>query len=109
MVFYFSVTSTAVSAVPLWWTWKTPGLDTALVMAAAGFFATHGQILLTASYSLAPAARIGPYTYSTVLFAALFGWIGWQETPDLYSLVGALLVFTAGALAMTEEPEPILD
>lgn len=109
MVFYFSATSTAVSAVPLWWAWELPSLNTALAMAAAGFFATHGQILLTASYSLAPAARIGPYTYSTVLFAALFGWIGWQEAPDRYSLVGALLVFAAGALAMTKEPEPILD
>jgi drug/metabolite transporter (DMT)-like permease len=106
MVFYFSVTSTVVSALPMAWAWQTPSVDTALIMVAAGFFATQGQLLLTKSYSLAPAARIGPYTYSTVIFAAFIGWLGWQETPDGYTLAGALLVGVAGALAMTREPEP---
>jgi drug/metabolite transporter (DMT)-like permease len=69
-------------------------------MAAAGFFATKGQLLLTHSYSLAPATRIGPYTYSTVVFAAILGWALWGETPDILMIMGALLVCVSGILAM---------
>ncbi len=106
-VFYFTATSTVISGVPLLWAWQTPDLGTFAIMAAAGLFATKGQLLLTKSYSFAPAARIGPYSYSTVVFAALFGWLFWQETPDLISVMGATLVFFSGAVTMwARKPTP---
>ena len=99
-VVYFSAIGTVVSAVPLAWAWEMPAPLTFLIMAAAGVFATLGQILLTTGYLLAPAARVGPYLYSTVLFATLIGWAFWHEVPDLLTTAGALLVCLAGALAV---------
>ncbi|MGH8488552.1 MAG: DMT family transporter, partial [Gammaproteobacteria bacterium] len=81
-VFYFSAISTVVSTVPLLWAWRTPTVPALALMALAGFFATKGQLLLTRGYALAPAARVGPYTYTTVIFASAIGWILWSEVPD---------------------------
>lgn len=108
IVFYFSLTSTLISAVPMLWAWQTPALEVLLVMAFAGFSATCGQLLLTYSYSLAPAPEVGPYTYSTVVFAAIFGWIFWTETPDLYTFIGAALVIISGSITLHTRSMPRL-
>lgn len=106
IVFYFSVTSTLISAVPLLWAWQTPPLPALLAMAGGGLAATLGQLLLTYSYSLAPAPQIGPYTYSAVVFAAINGWIFWGERPDAWSVLGALLVITAGIVTLQRRSMP---
>ena len=108
-VVYFSAIGTVVSAVPLVWAWETPAPVTLLIMGAAGIFATLGQILLTTGYLLAPAARVGPYTYSTVIFATLIGWVFWHEVPDRMSTAGALLVCLAGILAVARPKAPQIE
>ena len=108
IVFYFSITSTLVSAIPLLWSWHTPTWQTALAMSFAGLSATIGQFLLTYSYSLAPAAYIGPYSYSTVIFAAIYGWIFWAEAPDSYTLTGAILIIVAGIITLQRRSMPPL-
>jgi drug/metabolite transporter (DMT)-like permease len=109
IVFYFSFVATLVSAFPLMWKWQPPTWDTLIVMALAGFAATVGQLLLTFSYSQAPASQIGPYTYSTVIFAALLGWLFWAEAPDILTVTGAILIGSAGILAMQKKAAPRLE
>ena len=106
IVFYYSVITTVVSAIPLIWYWQTPDLQTLTIMVVAGLVASLGQLLLTYSYSHAPAARIGPYTYATVVFAAVYGWIFWSEKPDVLTLSGAVLVIFAGIIALHTRPVP---
>ncbi|WJW76326.1 DMT family transporter [Thiohalobacter sp. IOR34] len=100
VVFYYGVVCTLVSAVPMLWAWQTPDAGQLLRLAATGLFATAGQLLLTRGYALAPAAQVGPFTYTAVVFAGLYGWFFWQEMPDLLSLAGAGLVIGAGVLAI---------
>jgi drug/metabolite transporter (DMT)-like permease len=100
IVFYFGVVCTLASTVPLSWSWSTPSSATLGLLAAIGALATAGQFLLTRAYALAPAASVGPFTYSTVVFAALFGWGFWNEVPDGFSAAGAVLVCAAGVLAI---------
>ena len=100
IVFYFSLISTVISAIPLLWVNQLPGLQILLLMAFAGLAATLGQLCLTYTYSLAPASQVGPYTYATVLFAALYGWMFWEETPDVLTFTGAILVITACTLSI---------
>ena len=104
IVFYFSVTATLISAIPIFWYWQTPDLKPLLAMVFAGFSATLGQLFLTHGYSLAPAARVSPYSYNTILFAAIYGWIFWSETPDILTLFGALLIICAGIITLLSRP-----
>lgn len=92
---YFSIFTTFYSAIPMLWLWKTPDINTVLLMLLASVFATGGQTLLTYAFTHNPAIRVSPFTYATVVFATLLGWIGWQELPDIGSSIGALLVVVA--------------
>lgn len=103
VVFYYSVACTLISAVPLIWFWQTPDTDAWLLLIGMGVFATAGQLLLTRGYALVPAARVGPFSYLAVVFAALFGWALWGEIPDTTSLMGAILVCIAGIVAVRRE------
>jgi hypothetical protein len=57
---------------------------------------------LTPVTPVSPAARIGPFTFSTVVFAAALGWALWGEVPDRLSIAGSILVGLAGVLAIRE-------
>jgi len=67
-------------------------------------FATAGQLLMTRAYGLAPAAQVGPFTYVSVVFASLYGWLFWDELLDMLTIGGAILIAAAGVLTGTWGP-----
>jgi len=99
VVFYFSALSTLISAVPLLWSWAPVSGGTLALLVGIGVLATLGQLCLTRAYALAPAARIGAFTYVAVVFGGLLGWALWQERPDASSLAGMALVVACCLLA----------
>lgn len=100
IVFYFSVVCTVGSAIPLFWRWQTPNPNLWLLLLLLGAVASLAQLLLTRAYSHAPAAEVGPFSYSTVVFAAMLGWLFWGEVLDKLSFIGAILVCLAGILTI---------
>jgi len=100
VVFYFSLISTVISAVPLGWRWQMPAPDQWFPLFLIGALSTAAQILMTRGYAQAPAASVGPFLYAIVVFAGLFGWMLWDEIPDHLSLAGILLVVAAGILTI---------
>jgi drug/metabolite transporter (DMT)-like permease len=103
VVVYYGVICTLVSCVPMLLSWQAVEPRLLLMLAAAGGFATMGQYLLSRGYGCAPAAQIAPFTYTSVVFAAVYGWLFWQELPGWTSAAGTLLVVIAGVLAMRRQ------
>lgn len=100
IVFYFGTVATLVSAVPLVWAWQTPSLEALGWLGMMGCCATAAQLCLTRAYSLAPAGQIGPFTYISVVFASLLGWLFWNEIPATMTFAGSALVIVAGLLTL---------
>lgn len=99
IVFYHTAVGLLASIVPAWMSWTLPSWEQLGWLALIGVLATIGQLAITKGYSLAPVAVAGPFTYSAVVFAGLYGWMFWTEVPDGLSLTGMLLVVFAGVLA----------
>jgi drug/metabolite transporter (DMT)-like permease len=100
IIFYFGVVSTAGSALPVVASPRVPTAAEWSTLAAIGVLATLGQVFLTKAYAQAPAAQVGPFIYSSVVFAAVLEWALWKSVPDALSIAGAVLVAAAGALAL---------
>ena len=99
IVFYFSVVSTLIAAVPLAWSWSAVSGRMLALLLGIGALATLGQLCLTRAYALAPAARVGAFTYVAVVFGGLLGWVLWREQPDPRSILGMALVIGCCLLA----------
>lgn len=100
VVVYYGVICTLVSLLPAVWSWQPVDPHLFVILAGAGVFATLGQYLLSRGYGCAPAAQIAPFTYTSVVFAAVYGWLFWRELPGWGTAGGTLLVAIAGVLAM---------
>lgn len=98
IVFYFAAIGTAVSAIPALWSWQSPGVHHLAWIALLGLCATGGQFLLTRGMASAPAARLAPFTFFSVVFGALLGWLLWDELLRWTTLAGALFVLVAALL-----------
>ena len=95
VVFYFSFFSTVV-LVPFLILFYEPMTAKQLTyLLLAGLFATVGQFGITLAYKYAPARDISIFTYSTVIFTTIFSFTLFGEGPDLYSLIGYVIILSA--------------
>jgi drug/metabolite transporter (DMT)-like permease len=106
IVFYYTLFSTLISALPLSWAWQTPGRPAFLVLLLVGVVAVAAQIFMTRGYSLAPASVVVPFIYAAVIFAALIGWVFWGESLDALTGAGAILICSAGVIAARIQTPP---
>ena len=98
-VFYFAFTGTLLSTLPLAWAWSTPSPHALVGLLAVAVCSTLGQVCLTQGLSMASVARLGIFSYFSVIFAAAFGWLLWQEPITHWQVAGSLLILLAGLLA----------
>lgn len=96
VVFYFALFATLFSALPLPWASTLPAGTDYLWLFGIGLVATGGQYAMTTAYQIARPGQVGVYNYSSVVWAALLGWIFWGETLVLTTLIGTLLIVAAG-------------
>ena len=95
IVFFFSCFSCLVTLPYLIFNYA-PMTGTQLVfLLLAGVSASGGQISITAAYANAPASEISIYDYTIVIFAALWSFLLWGEIPDMMSVIGYVIIFTA--------------
>lgn len=99
-VLFFTLVGMIVTGLTLVLNWRTPTVGALLIMVLLGAFATAGQILMTVAFRRADAGKLAPYNYTSIVWAALFGYVIWGETIQPMSLVGiALIVGSAIAVA----------
>ena len=91
----------SLALLPFVWVTPTPGqLGLLVVMGLVGGCA---QWLLTEAWASAQVSAIAPYSYSALLWAAVFGWIFWDDVPGPAMLAGAGLIVAAGLYILHRE------
>lgn len=103
IVFWFSVTASALSLLTLPWGWVWPDPAQFSMLVTAGLAGGVGQILLTSSYRLADASLIAPFEYTSMLLAIAVGFFVFAEVPTVTMLLGAALIVVAGIAIIWRE------
>ncbi|WP_175906344.1 DMT family transporter [Burkholderia seminalis] len=104
-VLFFTVVGTLATGVSLLFAWQPPTIKDLAVMALLAAFATIGQFIFTVAVRRADAAVLAPYTYTSIIWATLFGYVVWGETLGVVAIVGIMLIIgSAIAVAMREQP-----
>ncbi|RIN14916.1 DMT family transporter [Staphylococcus warneri] len=95
IVFYFSLFSVIVLIPFSIFTFEPMSKLQLLYLFGAGLSAAVGQIGITLAYSFAAANDISIFTYASIIFTAIFGFILFGETPDLLSTIGYVVIISA--------------
>lgn len=64
----------------------------------AGSCAAAGQFTVTQAYTKAPAKDISVFDYLQVLFAAILGFLFLNQIPDIYSIIGYIIIIGAAII-----------
>ncbi|RKF12947.1 DMT family transporter [Roseovarius spongiae] len=103
IVFYFSVTATALSLITLPFGWVVPDGFTVMLLILAGLLGGAAQIFLTSAFRFADASVVAPFDYASILFALAIGYAVFDEVPTLPMLGGAALIVLAGIVIIVRE------
>lgn len=68
------------------------------VIAIAGSVAALGHLLITKALEYSPAAALGPYSYTQLIWATALGWLAFSAVPDAMSWLGILVIAAGGLL-----------
>ena len=93
---YAALLGSVVTSGMAIWTWETPDAVTLLLMACLAVVGTFGQLLFIKAFSSGEAAMLAPFAYCSLIFATIWGTTIYGEFPDLWTVVGALVVVGAG-------------
>ena len=88
-------------AVPLVWTPIAAG-DWPL-FAALGVFGCLGHFTLIKAFQSAPATVVAPFSYASIIWAILYGFLFFGDPPDFWTLVGASIIAAGGLYILHRE------
>jgi len=76
-------------------TWKTPDTVQLLWLAGATVAATAGHYCLIRSYAIADITVVQPVTFLQLVWTAMFGFLLFSETPDVWVIAGGAVILAA--------------
>lgn len=103
LVFSFQLIAAVLALVTIPWGWVMPSWQDFLALCGVGIFGGTAQILLTYSYRHAPASVVAPFSYTSMIWAMVLGYLMFSELPEAIVLVGAAVVVAAGLFVIFRE------
>jgi drug/metabolite transporter (DMT)-like permease len=103
---YTSVVGLIVMSVVVVSIWVTPSVGDARLMVAMGGLAALGHFLIIRAFDLAPASMLAPLGYSEIVMATAVGFVWFGDFPDLWTVVGAVVIIASGAYVTLQERQP---
>jgi len=74
--------------------------------AVMAFLGMLGSLGIIAAYRTAPAVIVAPMQYSQILWAALYGWLFFDESVDFYTAAGSAVIIASGIYIVLREGTP---
>jgi drug/metabolite transporter (DMT)-like permease len=99
----------AFGAVTTPFAWVTPSAHDLMFLVGIGVISVGAQFSINRSLKLAPASVVVPYQYSMLVWAILFGYIGFGDVPDGFMLAGSAIIVSAGLYIFHREQRTALE
>jgi len=92
IVMYMTIYLTPMSFLPALLVWKTPSWEMLGWLFVMGVIATLAHQCLTRSFAIADASAVLPFDFTRLLFAALIGYVVFDQVPDIWIGIGAAVI-----------------
>jgi S-adenosylmethionine uptake transporter len=83
--------------------WALPQIEHFYLFGIAGLFYFGSMILSSIGYSTGESSILAPLHYSQILWGVLIGYFFFSETPEIWTLVGAITIVLSGIYMIHRE------
>ncbi|KHA50483.1 DMT family transporter [Sulfitobacter geojensis] len=104
MQFYLGLVGTSIMAPFAIWAWVAPASGWAMtVLLGLGVMGWAGHQFLTNAHRFGSANQLMPFTYSFLIYVAIWGYLLFGTVPDFWTLIGAFVIMLAGLIIWKRE------
>lgn len=95
IVFYFPLITLPIVSIPTIQHWQTPNNWDWIILLFIGILSQFAQYYMTKSYQSANLAKVASINYLGIIYALGFGYIFFDESLHIYSLIGIAVILIA--------------
>lgn len=103
---YTAAAGAAVTSLMVPWFWAWPSTFEWSLLVLSGVAGGLGHLCLIRSFGCAPASVVAPFSYSSLVWATIFGLVIWGDWPDIWTWAGAALIIGSGLYIFNRERTP---
>lgn len=103
LVFSLNLMMGVVASVLLPWSWVAMSWETLGMALLMTVIALLAHIAITAAFSRAQVSVLAPFEYTSLIWAAIIGYLVWGNLPSLNMWVGATIIIACGLYVIHRE------
>ena len=103
IVFISHLIMMPLALLPALYVWEWPSYNVWLILMATGPIAVIGHVTMAKAYKLADASFVAGVDYARLPFAVLFGWLLFGELSDIWTWIGASIIFGSSFYVIRRE------
>ena len=96
MLFYNGLIGVIITSILSLFFWQPLHSFSFIFFIFLGFFFCMGLFLQIKALSITPASVLAPYNYTIIVWAILFGFVVYKEIPDIFTIIGAIIIVASG-------------
>ena len=103
IVAYMGIFLGVFSIAPAVWVWQPFGLQTLGFMVLIGLFGSIAQMAISESLKETDSTALMPFDFLKLIWTAMMGVWFFSEIPDIYTWIGATVIFLSGLFIAIRE------
>ena len=73
--------------------WQTPTANSMIYLSLAAFVGTISHFSINHAFKLVDVSMTQPFSFIGLIIASLYGFFLFDESPDIYTWLGAIVIF----------------
>ena len=95
IVAYLNLFMVPAALIPALFVWQWPTAQEFTWLVVVGVSGTCAHLAMTKAFAIAETTVIMPFDFTRLPFTALIGYIAFSEVPDIWTWVGAAVIFSS--------------
>ena len=102
-LFYSSLVGIFVTSIMAFYFWQPVNINSLIFFLPIGLFFSLGIYFQILALNNAKASIIQPFHYTLIFWAIIFGYFFYDNVPDLYTIIGAIIITASGIFVVNQK------
>ena len=102
-LFYSSLVGIFITSIMAFYFWQPIKVNSLIFFLPIGLFFSLGIYFQILALNNAKASIIQPFHYTLIFWAIIFGYFFYDDVPDLYTIIGALIITASGIFVINQK------